>query len=505
MNAIECRKLTKRFRGRDGVNTVLNDLSFSFETGRIVGLLGPDGAGKTTLLRILAGLLRPDGGTAAVLGCDAVRDAAKIQNFVGYMPQKFGLYENLSVAENLELYAELHNIHLRDCPERLEKLYAMTDLGAFRNRMAGALSGGMKQKLALICALIADPPLLLLDEPTVGVDVLSRRELWRILRDLVAEGKLTVFASTSYLDEAAYCDRTLILFAGRLIADGPPAEIAENGSFEDGFIRRISGSLVPHPGRSTAIAPDAPVLIKADNIVKRFGSFTAVDHVSFEVRRGEIFGLLGANGAGKTTTFRMLCGLSSPDEGAVEVAGYNLRTAGAEARKKIGYVAQKFSLYGDLTVRENLEFFGGAYGLHGERLAKRIDWAAENFELAKVMNAAAAKLPLGYKQRLSMSCALLHEPEIIFLDEATSGADPMARREFWQRIISLADAGVAVIITTHFLAEAEYCDRMVIMQSGQSIAAGSADDIRRQGESPDLEEAFVKIIGRFRARQGGAA
>ncbi len=403
MNAVECRNLVKRFRGRHGDKTALDDLTFSIEPGKIVGLLGPDGAGKTTLLRILSGLLRPDGGTAKVNGSDAARDAVVIQSFIGYMPQKFGLYENLSVRENLELYAELHGFHLDDNKEHVDMLFAMTDLAKFQARMAGALSGGMKQKLALICALVSDPPLLLLDEPTVGVDVLSLRELWKILRNLVNDCKLTVFASTSYLDEASYCDRTLILFNGKLIADAPPAEIAKDGTFEEGFIRLTSDGSSQQPKRSAELKADAPVVIKAAQIVKRFGSFTAVDHVGFEVRRGEIFGLLGANGAGKTTTFRMLCGLSSPDEGTVEVAGYNLRTAAAEARKKIGYVAQKFSLYGDLTCRENLRFFGGAYGLRGKHLQERIEWAAENFELAGVLDSAAAKLPLGYKQRLGMS------------------------------------------------------------------------------------------------------
>ena len=514
MNAIECRGIGKVFRERSGERTALSDVTFSVPSGRITGLLGPDGAGKTTLLRILAGLFRPTSGSASVLGMDAVREAAGIQNVIGYMPQRFGLYENLSVEENMLLYAELHALPRERRDARFAKLLDLTALLPFRKRMAGALSGGMKQKLALACALISEPELLLLDEPTVGVDVLSRRELWRILRTLADEGRITVLASTAYLDEAEYCDRTLILFEGRLIADATPAEIrgkaegkTENPTFENGFQYLLSGTVPPPLTRKNKGTADAEKMVVAEELVKKFGSFVAVDHVSFTVRKGEIFGLLGANGAGKTTTFRMLCGLSSADGGRIEIGGVNLRRAGGSARMKIGYVAQKFSLYTDMTALENLRFFGGAYGLSGRLLDERIVQTVKEFGFKDFLRVKTGTLPLGFKQRLSMACALLHRPEILFLDEATSGADPIARREFWERITGLADQGVAVIITTHFLDEAEYCDRMVIMQDGAAVAAGSVEEIRREGAPveggalPSLEEAFVNIIRRTRRRK----
>ena len=516
MNAIECQNLGKIFREKAGERVALSDLTFSVPAGRITGLLGPDGAGKTTLLRILAGLFHPTSGSAKVLGMDVVREAAGIQNVIGYMPQRFGLYENLSVEENLQLYAGLHSLSRERREARFGELLKMTDLLPFRKRMAGALSGGMKQKLALACALIPEPGLLLLDEPTVGVDVLSRRELWRILRSLADEGRITVLASTAYLDEAAYCDRTLILFEGRLIADSTPAEICRkaegkiaNPTFENGFQYLLSGTVPPPLKRKKRVEKDAPERIVAENLVKKFGSFVAVDHVSFSVRQGEIFGLLGANGAGKTTTFRMLCGLSAADGGRIEIGGVNLRRAPGSARMKIGYVAQKFSLYTDLTTEENLRFFGGAYGLSGSELNERIVQVADEFGLREFFHLKTQKLPLGFKQRLSMACALLHRPGILFLDEATSGADPMARREFWERIMALADQGVAVIITTHFLDEAEYCDRMVIMQAGAAVASGTVAEIREMGREkdgtlPSLEEAFVNIIRRGRGEREGA-
>ncbi len=506
MNCIECHQLAKQFRSKAGIANALAGIDLTVPSGCIAGLLGPDGAGKTTLLRILAGLLRPDAGSAKVLGFDAVRDAAEIQRRVGYMPQKFGLYENLTVTENLKLYADLHGIPEVQRRQRFDRLLALTMLGRFGDRWAGKLSGGMKQKLALACSLVSNPELLLLDEPTVGVDVLSRRELWKILRELSADGKLTVLVSTAYMDEADHCDRTFILFEGRLLADAPPGEIRRkagpDASFENGFLTLLTGG-VPKPlVRRHPPEPQAVPVIRAEKIVKRFGTFRAVDQVSFEVRPGEIFGLLGANGAGKTTTFRMLCGLSRLDGGSIEVAGMDLEKNPGAIRMKIGYVAQKFSLYGDLTVRENLEFFGGAYSLHGRVLHEKLARIREAFRLESCWNTPSGRLPPGHRQRLSMGCALLHDPQILFLDEATSGADPMTRREFWERIMALADSGVAIIITTHFLDEAAYCDRMVIMQNGVAIASGSADEIRRAGESDSLEEAFVNLIARSRREAG---
>ncbi len=501
-NIIEVLNLTKTFKeGRQTIEA-LKDVSFDVDEGEIVGLLGPDGAGKTTLMRLLCGLLRPTSGFAVVLGWDIVRQGSLIQNNIGYVPQKFGLYENMTVAENLNLYAKLHAVTKKEYDELFPRLMHMTNLAKFTERMAGKLSGGMKQKLALACALVSRPKLMLLDEPTVGVDILSRRELWNILRDFVNMEGTTVLTSTSYMDEADFCDRTLVLFEGKLIADSTPKGIRERAAsfvkeptFEQGFQILLTGS-VPKPlKRENPVASDTPIMIRVENLLKKFGSFTAVNNVSFDVRQGEIFGLLGANGAGKTTTFRALCGLSSSDGGRIEIAGVDLAKETKSAWNRIGFVAQKFSLYADLTVRQNLEFFGGVYGLHTAKRKERIEWGLETFNLEAFADRDAGKLSMGYKRRLGMACALLHEPAILFLDEATSGADPMARYEFWKLIMALADSGVAVIITTHFLDEARYCDRMVIMQAGTAIASGTVEDIIQQGNgAPNLEEAFVRII-----------
>ena len=533
MNIIECQNLSKTFSGRKETTIALDDVSFSIPVGRIVGLLGPDGAGKTTLMRLLCGLLRPTRGTATVLGFDSVQDAYRIQAEVGYMPQKFGLYENMTVEENLSLYAQLHGVSAEQRTARYPRLLQLTNLTRFSDRMAGKLSGGMKQKLNLVCALVSQPKLLLLDEPTVGVDILARRELWSILQQIAREESTTVLASTAYMDEADFCDQTLVLIEGKLIANQKPDEIKSlakpyladsagsvavssdllpsekpysrktataGEEFEKGFQVLLSGSVAPPLERKAQFAPNQEALVRAKNLVKTFGSFTAVNNVSFDVRRGEIFGLLGANGAGKTTTFRALCGLSGIDSGEIEICSRKLKANLAFARSQIGYVAQKFSLYGDLSVRQNLEFFGGAYGLRSLRLKQRVNWALESFELTPFAQMDAGKLPLGFKRRLAMGAALLHEPPILFLDEATSGADPMARYDFWRRIINLADSGVAVIITTHFLDEARYCDRMIVMQDGVSIACGSAAEIISQsGGAPNLEEAFVRLIQRENA------
>lgn len=510
MSIIECHNIAKRFRRGKTHFDALSGIDFELEAGKITGLLGPDGAGKTTLLRILAGLVVPDGGNASVLGFDTVAEARKIQDVIGYMPQKFGLYENLTVLENLKLYADLHAVPANIQRQRFHELLEMTDLARFPNRPFGKLSGGMKSKLALASSLVSMPDLLLLDEPTVGVDVLSRRELWQLLRRIAETKKTTVLVSTSYMDEADFCDRVLVLFQGKCIADGTPDAIkckaldeVPHPTFEQGFQKLISGSVPPPLHRKNPPAADAPVMVHTRELVKKFGDFIAVNRTSFDVRKGEIFGLLGANGAGKTTTFRMLCGLDASTSGTVKIAGLDLHHASGEARNRIGFVAQKFSLYGDLTMRENLEFFGGAYGLWGKSLKERIAWAMEEFALEQYFNSQTTDLPLGIKQRLSMAAALLHEPEILFLDEATSGADPITRRDFWKRIMSLADQGVAVIITTHFLDEAEYCDRMIIMQDGKAVAAGTVEEIRCTGMLPggprvNLEEAFVNIIRKSR-------
>jgi len=442
----------------------------------------------------------------------------------------------------------------------------------------------MKQKLGLACTLVRSPDLLLLDEPTVGVDPLSRRELWDIIRGLVRDQGVPVLLSTSYLDEAERCDQVVVLREGKILALGPPKTVCDLAQgrtflaappegqtarvaqasllddpavidaspeagkvrivrqtdqpegalahlklaptparFEDGFMvllqRAVAAAAPAHqPPASPPTTPPAggppksEIVVEVRDLVRRFGAFLAVDRVSFDVRRGEIFGLLGPNGAGKTTTFRMLCGLLSATSGSLKVAGADLRRGAARARQAIGYVAQKFSLYGQLTVAENLDFFASAYGLRGARRRERIDRAMAEFELGPVSGVLGGQLPGGYTQRLAMAAALLHEPQILFLDEATSGADPLARRDFWRRITALAQSGVTVIVTTHFMAEAEYCDRIAIMDSGRVLAQGTPAEIRAHGvtesdRQPTMEEAFIAVVeaSRAAAPQGQAA
>lgn len=578
---LSCEGLVKEFKsGPKETIRALDSISLSVPRRAVTGLLGPDGAGKTTLIRIATGLLLPEAGSMKVLGIDIASDPQTIQSRVGYMPQKFGLYEDLTVQENLDLYADLHGISAGERKERYPQLMYMTGLGRFTGRLAGRLSGGMKQKLGLACTLVRSPDLLLLDEPTVGVDPLSRRELWEIVYRLVKEQGITVLLSTSYLDEAERCDMTVLLLQGKVLASGLPAEISDIAKgrsfqivtpeslkprqiqarlagargivdstlegkqvrfvtadeekpdaalleglsvipvkprFEDGFmilVRRALGDSRPpeggarQGGRPPGDGSEA-VVVKVHDLVKLFGTFAAVKNVSFQVRRGEIFGLLGPNGAGKSTTFRMMCGLLQATSGALNIAGVDLHHARAFARQRIGYVAQKFSLYGQLTVMENLQFFAGAYGLQGERKRTQIAWAEKQFDLHNYTGTAAAQLPGGYKQRLAMACALMHEPEILFLDEPTSGVDPLARREFWHRIGGLADKGVTVIVTTHFMEEAEYCDRMVIMVDGEILATGTPSDIRdlarvREYREPTIEDAFIAIVEDYR-REGRAA
>ncbi|MFT3848913.1 MAG: ATP-binding cassette domain-containing protein [Propionivibrio sp.] len=565
---VEIRGVHKTFR-RDAGETVeaLDGVSFTARRNTLSALVGPDGGGKTTLLRMIAGLVAADDGSVQVLGIDAAADPQSVQDRIGYMPQKFGLYEDLTVQQNLDLYADLHGIGRTARAEIYPRLLQMTALTRFTDRLSGALSGGMKQKLGLACTLVRSPDLLLLDEPTVGVDPLSRKELWEIVRRLVRESGLSVVVATSYLDEAEFCDHTIALHQGKVLAEGTPAEITARAagrvfmarSGEGAIARSLQTRLFKHPevvdavpeagivrvvtreprpprhddGTPIGYTPTAPrfedgfmllfraavgeiqsttitlarrpsgeagtVSVEVSDLLRTFGDFTAVNHVSFKVSRGEIYGLLGPNGAGKSTTFRMLCGLIPATGGKLRVAGADLRTARAEARARLGYVAQKFSLYGDLSVDENLDFFASAYGLRGPRKRERIAWAKAQFELGPMASLPSGQLPGGYKQRLAMAAALLHEPEILFLDEATSGADPLARREFWGRITTLSEQGVTVIVTTHFMEEAEYCDRIIIMDAGTALAEGSPGDIRTrarpaEGREPTMEDAFISIV-----------
>ena len=577
--ALSGRGIRKTFvRDTSEVVLALDDVSLQVHSGTLAALVGPDGAGKTTLIRLAAGLLPFDAGELRVLGISVSTDAQQVQDRIGYMPQKFGLYEDLSVQENLDLYADLHGITTKDRQAVYPGLMDMTALGPFTKRLAGQLSGGMKQKLGLACTLVSRPELLLLDEPTVGVDPLSRRELWEIIFRLVNEQGLSVLLSTSYLDEAERCGQVVVMHRGKVLAQGAPGEISQLAAgqafvadpppgtkarefqarlldeptiidavpvggqvrfvraidefsptpsggldkpstdalsgvavsavaprFEDGFMVLLhrTGAARESLGEMTVSSPQEQehhgAAVEIRDLVRQFGAFTAVDHINFEVQRGEIFGLLGPNGAGKTTTFRMLCGLLPASSGTLRVAGVDLRRARASARQRIGYVAQKFSLYGQLTVAENLEFFASAYNLRGAHKQRRMDWALSEFDLGEFVDLPSGDLPGGFKQRLAMAAALLHEPQLLFLDEPTSGADPLARREFWRRITALARQNVTVVVTTHFMEEAEYCDRVAIMDAGRVLAQGTPAEIRGRGRAepgtmPNMEDAFIQIV-----------
>ena len=547
----------------------LENISAQIMPGIITGLVGPDGAGKTTLLRLIAGLLCPSSGRVAVLGHDMAHDAAAAHPAIGYMPQRFGLYEDLSVAENLDLFADLHAMTHALRADRVDRLLRFTGLGPFTARLAGQLSGGMKQKLGLACALLSRPRLLLLDEPSVGVDPASRRELWAIVSAMLEEGRaegMAVVWATAYLDEAARCRHVILLHEGRLLAQGPPADflsplagrvfrlsvpaggrraIARRAAkhpavldalvagdalrivlrddqpaptaeelggdaldalpprFEDGFIACLapppSSPLPQAEGKPRKGADTNHETIAVRDLSRRFGAFTAVDHVSFAVQRGEIFGLLGPNGAGKSTIFRMLCGLLRPSGGEARVAGADLLRAPADARARIGYMAQRFSLYAELSVVENLRFFARVYGLDRAAQAHAIDAALIGFDLGGTAYSVAGELPLGLKQRLALAAALLHGPDILFLDEPTSGVDPLTRREFWARIGALADTGVTILVTSHFMDEAEYCDRLGIVNQGRLAAIDTPAALRARVRTPalpdpTLEDAFIALV-----------
>jgi ABC-2 type transport system ATP-binding protein len=562
---VRLSQITKRF----GIAPpALDAVSGTIGGGEITGLVGPDGAGKSTLIRIMTGLMLPDEGTAEVLGFDTRRDPARIQAAIGYMPQRFGLYEDLSVQENLDLYADLRGLPKPERPAAFDQLLTLMDLKRFASRLAGKLSGGMKQKLGLACALLKKPRLLLLDEPSVGVDPISRRELWKMVEDLTKEG-IGVVWSTAYLEEAAACHRVFLFNHGKLLFTGAPSGLtsrvdgrvfkltgmkgrrrpilakaldqhgvidgviqgdairlvfAPNAEartvaaavagaavtvaptpprFEDAFIDMLGGGPGGRSKLAEAASPrptdEAKPVIVARGLTKRFGDFTAAENISFEIRRGEIFGLLGPNGAGKSTTFKMLCGLLKPTSGEGRVAGFDLRRDSAEARNRLGYMAQIFSLYGDLDVTQNLEFFAGVYGLSGARKHERIGLMKEIFDFGRHSAMSSKDLPLGLKQRLALACAVMHEPEVLFLDEPTSGVDPITRREFWTHINALVEKGVAVLVTTHFMDEAEYCDRISLIYRGRSIALGSPDELKAsvvnaRNPDPTMEDAFIALV-----------
>lgn len=559
-NNIQIHGLQKQFQGNSDYKLIIDDAIIP--KGKITGIVGPDGAGKTTFMRILAGLLSFDFGSITIFGKDIVKDFEQIRHGTGYMPQKFGLYEDLTVRQNLNLYAELRGLSKDEKGEVFKKLMHFTALEPFQSRLVKNLSGGMKQKLGLACALIKKPALLLLDEPSVGVDPVSRRELWKMVQALIDQD-VTIVWSTAYLDEAERCQNVLLLNEGKLLYQGDPKLLTERlknrvfmispkesdkreelfkcqkkdeiidaliqgnlirvvlkkdktllgdfqassvlPRFEDAFIDILGGGGAPDSKLADCIEKKEekehfPIVAK--NLTKLFNTFTAVNNVSIEVKMGEVFGLLGPNGAGKTTIFKMLCGLLQPSAGKTFVNGLNLQKSPDIARMNIGYMAQKFSLYGNLSVQQNLDFFAGMYSLKNHKKKAAIEEMIDVFKLEKYLSTNAEKLPLGYKQRLSLACANMHRPSILFLDEPTSGVDPLTRREFWNHINGLVRKGVTIMITTHFMEEAEYCDRIAFIYQGKIIKIASSTEVKQEvvtdiNPNPTLEDAFIAMIENY--------
>jgi len=574
--AVIAEKLSRRF----GAFTAVDGLDLTVFPGEIVGLIGPDGAGKTTALRMLAGILPASAGEASVAGHSVNHDPAAVKEQIAYMGQRFALYEDLTVAENIRFYADLYGVPRSGLKKRMAELLDFSAMGAFQKRRAGALSGGMKQKLQLVCALIHTPAVLLLDEPTNGVDPVSRRDFWRIL-DQLRQDEVAILVTTSHLDEADHCDRVYLLNNGRLAASGTPAglraamagtiliiksaeplalrrilgektgldalpfgdnlhilsrdeendrqklhrALAEAGmaaeittgipAMEDVFISLVSGGAADEAdaegGASEAneatAAPSSmnqPV-VEVKNLSRRFGKFIAVDDLNFTVMPGEIFGFLGPNGAGKSTTIRMLCGLLQPSGGEGRVAGFDLRRDTEAIKRRIGYMSQKFSLYDDLTVAENINFYGGVYGLAGNKLGERRDWAMRMAGLAGRGGDFTRLLPGGIKQRLALACAILHDPPVVFLDEPTSGVDPVSRRRFWSLIHRMAEGGKTIFVTTHYMDEAEYCGRLALISDGRMIAHGSPSALKKAGGANKLEDVFIALVTTAGRRQEAVA
>ena len=479
MNAIEVNSISKHY----GKVQALRDVSFSVGKGEVFGLIGPDGAGKTSMYRILCSLLLPDAGTATVDGYDVVSQMKEIRKRVGYMPGKFSLYQDLTVEENLKFFATLFNTTVEENYDSIKAIYSQ--LERFKDRRAGALSGGMKQKLALCCALVHQPSVLFLDEPTTGVDPVSRKEFWEILAQLKARD-ITIVASTPYLDEVRSCERVAFLSEGIVRGIGTPEEILTE--FRDVF----NPPSIEHEG-SNKVVNEAENVIEVEHLVKAFGTFRAVDDISFTVKKGEIFGFLGANGAGKTTAMHMLTGLNQPTSGTGRVVGFDIRTEYEQIKKHIGYMSQKFSLYEDLTVAENISLFAGIYGRQDDEIRHKTDALLQRLNFAEHRNTLVSNLPLGWKQKLAFSVSIFHEPGVVFLDEPTGGVDPATRRQFWELIYDAAERGITVFVTTHYMDEAEYCDRISIMVDGKIKALGTPDELKRNLNQLDMNHVFTYL------------
>ena len=478
MNAIEVKNVSMRY----GRVQALDDVSFAVPKGEVFGLIGPDGAGKTSLYRILCTLLLPEAGKALVDGFDTVRDMKEIRKRVGYMPGKFSLYQDLTVEENLRFFATLFGTTVEEGYDSIRAIYSQIE--RFRNRKAGALSGGMKQKLALSCALVHSPSVLLLDEPTTGVDPVSRKELWEMLLMLKERG-ITIMASTPYLDEVRCCERVAFLDHGKIRGIDTPEVILDQ--FSDVF---------NPPGIEKGAATESQLtenVIEVEHLVKAFGTFHAVDDISFTVKRGEIFGFLGANGAGKTTAMHMLTGLNQPTSGTGRVVGYDIRTEYEQIKRHIGYMSQRFSLYEDLTVAENIRLFAGIYGMKDDVIRRKTDEVLERLQFDDHKNDLVKSLPLGWKQKLAFTVSIFHEPGIVFLDEPTGGVDPATRRQFWELIYDAARRGITIFVTTHYMDEAEYCDRISIMVDGKISALGTPDELKERFHQPDMDHVFTYL------------
>ena len=480
MNAIEVKHISKRYEA----TVALDDCSFNVPKGALYGLIGPDGTGKTTMFRILGTLLLPDSGTATIDGYDTVNDMRAIRRRLGYMPGRFSLYQDLTVEENLRFFATLFGTTIEEGYDDIKDIYGQIE--RFKDRRAGALSGGMKQKLALSCALIHRPSVLLLDEPTTGVDPVSRIDFWDMLATLKRRG-ITMLVSTPYEDEIKKCDE--------IILTRPTTTPAPD------FITTASAYIKEQETEAaTKEATDVNV-ISVNHLVKAFGSFRAVDDISFTVRRGEIFGFLGANGAGKTTAMRILSGLSRPTSGTAIVGGYDVRTQYEEIKRHIGYMSQKFSLYEDMTVRENIRLFGGIYGMRDQAIRRKTDELLDKLDIAQYAERLVGSLPLGFKQKLAFSVSIFHSPEVVFLDEPTGGVDGTTRRQFWQLIYQAAAKGITIFVTTHYMDEAEYCDRISIMVDGKIRALGTPDELKNRFEKKTLGEVFTLLARRAERKE----
>lgn len=479
MNAIEVNNISKHY----GKVKALQNVSFSVEEGEIFGLIGPDGAGKTSMYRILCSLLLPNEGSASVCGYDVVNGMKEVRKRVGYMPGRFSLYQDLTVEENLKFFATLFNTTVEENYDSIKAIYSQIE--RFKTRRAGALSGGMKQKLALCCALVHKPQVLFLDEPTTGVDPVSRKEFWEILAHL-KERNITIIASTPYIDEVRKCERVGFLSDGILKGVGTPDAILD--TFKDIF----NPPPIEHKQRDDT-EKEAENVIEVEHLVKAFGSFHAVDDISFTVKKGEIFGFLGANGAGKTTAMHMLTGLNQPTSGTGRVVGFDIRTQYEQIKQHIGYMSQKFSLYEDLTVAENIRLFAGIYGMQDDDIRNKTDDLLQRLKFSEHRNSLVYELPLGWKQKLAFSVSIFHNPGIVFLDEPTGGVDPATRRQFWELIYDAAERGITVFVTTHYMDEAEYCDRISIMVDGKIKALGTPDELKRKLKQPDMDHVFTYL------------